>query len=248
MAFRDKFDIPVSDEQLDTLPYYRPASDSAEMRYMNEKRADLGGHFPVRRPQSQSLKAPTLKSLATHLKGTGDREISTTMAFVRLLSTLAKDKALGERIVPIVPDEARTFGMEGMFRQMGIYSAVGQLYEPHDAGQLMFYKEDIKGRILEEGINEAGAMAAWMAAATSYSNNDFPMIPFYIYYSMFGFQRIGDLAWAAGDMQARGFLLGGTAAEQHLMAKDCSIRMVIRTFWRRLSLIVALTIRPMHMS
>jgi pyruvate dehydrogenase E1 component len=216
MAFRDKFDIPVSDEQLDTLPYYRPASDSAEMRYMNEKRAGLGGHFPVRRPQSQSLKAPTLKSLATHLKGTGDREISTTMAFVRLLSTLAKDKALGERIVPIVPDEARTFGMEGMFRQMGIYSAVGQLYEPHDAGQLMFYKEDIKGRILEEGINEAGAMAAWMAAATSYSNNDFPMIPFYIYYSMFGFQRIGDLAWAAGDMQARGFLLGGTAGRTTL--------------------------------
>ena len=216
MAFRDKFDIPVSDEQLETLPYYRPASDSAEMRYMNEKRAGLGGHFPVRRPESQSLKAPTLKSLATHLKGTGDREISTTMAFVRLLSTLAKDKALGERIVPIVPDEARTFGMEGMFRQMGIYSAVGQLYEPHDAGQLMFYKEDIKGRILEEGINEAGAMAAWMAAATSYSNNDFPMIPFYIYYSMFGFQRIGDLAWAAGDMQARGFLLGGTAGRTTL--------------------------------
>lgn len=215
-AFRDRFDIPVSDEQLESLPYYRPEQDSAEMRYMNKQREKLGGHYPARRAHSESLTVPTLASLKTHLKGSNGREISTTMAFVRLLSTLVKDKKIGERIVPIVPDEARTFGMEGMFRQLGIYSAVGQLYEPHDSGQLMYYKEDIKGRILEEGINEAGAMAAWIAAATSYSNNNFPMVPFYIFYSMFGFQRIGDLAWAAGDIQARGFLLGGTAGRTTL--------------------------------
>jgi len=215
-AFRDRFDIPVSDEQLESVPYYRPEEDSAEMRYMNKQREKLGGHYPVRRPTSENLSVPTLASLKTHLKGSNGREISTTMAFVRLLSTLVKDKKLGERIVPIVPDEARTFGMEGMFRQLGIYSSVGQLYDPHDSGQLMYYKEDIKGRILEEGINEAGAMAAWMAAATSYSNNDYPMIPFYIFYSMFGFQRVGDLAWAAGDIQARGFLLGGTAGRTTL--------------------------------
>jgi len=215
-AFRDRFDIPVSDEQLESVPYYRPEEDSAEMRYMNKQREKLGGHYPMRRPTSESLSVPTLASLKTHLKGSNGREISTTMAFVRLLSTLVKDKKLGERIVPIVPDEARTFGMEGMFRQLGIYSSVGQLYDPHDSGQLMYYKEDIKGRILEEGINEAGAMAAWMAAATSYSNNDYPMIPFYIFYSMFGFQRVGDLAWAAGDIQARGFLLGGTAGRTTL--------------------------------
>ena len=215
-AFRDRFDIPVSDEQLESVPYYRPEEDSAEMRYMNKQREKLGGHYPMRRPTSESLSVPTLASLKTHLKGSNGREISTTMAFVLLLSTLVKDKKLGERIVPIVPDEARTFGMEGMFRQLGIYSSVGQLYDPHDSGQLMYYKEDIKGRILEEGINEAGAMAAWMAAATSYSNNDYPMIPFYIFYSMFGFQRVGDLAWAAGDIQARGFLLGGTAGRTTL--------------------------------
>ncbi len=215
-GFRDKFDIPVSDEQLESLPYYRPDPESSEMRYMKQQRDKLGGPYPVRRASSDALKVPTLKELENHLKGSGQREISTTMAFVRLLSTLVKDKAIGERVVPIVPDEARTFGMEGMFRQLGIYSAVGQLYEPHDSGQLMYYKEDIKGRILEEGINEAGAMAAWIAAATSYSNNGFPMIPFYIYYSMFGFQRIGDLAWAAGDIQARGFLLGGTAGRTTL--------------------------------
>jgi pyruvate dehydrogenase E1 component len=215
-AFRDRFDIPVSDEQLESLPYYRPEANSAEMRYMNAQREKLGGHYPVRREQSEALTIPTLASLKTHLKGSGGREISTTMAFVRLLSTLVKDKKIGERIVPIVPDEARTFGMEGMFRQLGIYSAVGQLYDPHDSGQLMYYKEDIKGRILEEGINEAGAMAAWIAAATSYSSNNYPMVPFYIFYSMFGFQRVGDLAWAAGDIQARGFLLGGTAGRTTL--------------------------------
>ncbi|GLQ33322.1 pyruvate dehydrogenase (acetyl-transferring), homodimeric type [Litoribrevibacter albus] len=215
-AFRDRFDIPVSDEQLESLPYYRPDQDSAEMRYMNKQREKLGGHYPVRRSQSEALAIPSLASLKAHLKGSNGREISTTMAFVRLLSTLVKDKKLGERIVPIIPDEARTFGMEGMFRQLGIYSAVGQLYDPHDSGQLMYYKEDITGRILEEGINEAGAMAAWIAAATSYSSNNFPMVPFYIFYSMFGFQRIGDLAWAAGDIQARGFLLGGTAGRTTL--------------------------------
>ena len=215
-AFRDRFAIPISDAELKDVPYYRPAPDSPEMRYMNERRAELGGQIPARRDAMELLKTPPLTAFNNQLKSSGKREISTTMAFVRILSSLVKDKEIGERIVPIVPDEARTFGMEGMFRQLGIYSSVGQRYTPHDAGQIMFYKEDEKGQILEEGINEAGAFSAWLAAATSYSTSAYTMVPFYIYYSMFGFQRIGDLAWAAGDCQARGFLIGGTAGRTTL--------------------------------
>jgi len=215
-AFRDRFAIPISDEELQQVPYYRPDPQSPEMRYMNGRRKDLGGQIPARRHQVERLITPELSAFANQLKSSGKREISTTMAFVRMLSSLVKDKDMGERVVPIVPDEARTFGMEGMFRQLGIYSSVGQRYTPHDAGQIMFYKEDEKGQILEEGINEAGAFSAWLAAATSYSTSGYSMVPFYIYYSMFGFQRIGDLAWAAGDSQARGFLIGATAGRTTL--------------------------------
>jgi pyruvate dehydrogenase E1 component len=215
-AFRDRFGIPINDEELADVPYYRPDPDSPEMRYMRERRKELGGQLPARRHQMDLLETPPLSDFGGQLKSSGKRKISTTMAFVRLLSSLVKDKKIGERIVPIVPDEARTFGMEGMFRQLGIYSSVGQRYTPHDAGQIMFYKEDEKGQILEEGINEAGAFSAWLAAATSYSTSGYSMVPFYIYYSMFGFQRIGDLAWAAGDSQARGFLIGATAGRTTL--------------------------------
>jgi len=214
--FRDRFDIPLPDKALDTIPYYRPPEDSPEMVYLRERRKSLGGFLPQRRPDFAALKVPGLDAFGTHLKSSGKRDISTTMAFVRILSTLVKDKAIGERVVPIVPDEARTFGMEGMFRQLGIYSAAGQLYEPMDVGQIMAYIENKDGQVMEEGINEGGAFAAWLAAATSYANNDCPLIPFYIFYSMFGFQRIGDLCWAAGDLQARGFLLGGTSGRTTL--------------------------------
>jgi pyruvate dehydrogenase E1 component len=215
-AFRDRFAIPIDDKDLAKVPYYRPDENSPEMRYMREQRRELGGFIPVRRSTAQALPVPGLDAFSAQTKGSGKRGASTTMAFVRILSTLAKDKAIGQRVVPIVPDEARTFGMEGMFRQLGIYSSVGQRYTPHDADQIMFYKEDIKGQILEEGINEAGATSAWLAAATSYSTSDYPMVPFYIFYSMFGFQRIGDLAWAAGDSQARGFLIGATSGRTTL--------------------------------
>ena len=215
-AFRDRFDIPISDADLEKLPFYRPAEDSPEMNYLRERRAALGGFVPTRRSQVESLPVPALSAFQNLLETTGEREISTTMAFVRVLSSLLKDKAIGQRIVPIVPDEARTFGMEGLFRQVGIYSSAGQLYEPVDSDQVMYYREDKGGQILEEGINEAGAFSSWLAAATSYSVSGVPMIPFYIYYSMFGFQRIGDLAWAAGDSRARGFLLGGTAGRTTL--------------------------------
>ncbi|WP_297767092.1 pyruvate dehydrogenase (acetyl-transferring), homodimeric type [uncultured Alcanivorax sp.] len=215
--FRDRFDMPFTDEQLKDVPYYRPDANAPEMRFMKEQRDQLGGYMPMRRQQaSQALTLPGLDIFANFLEGSGDREISTTMAFVRMMSALIKDKQIGERVVPIVPDEARTFGMEGLFRQLGIYSSGGQKYEPEDAGQVMYYREDKKGRILEEGINEAGAMSGWLAAATSYSVHDFTLIPFYIYYSMFGFQRVGDLCWAAGDSQARGFLLGATAGRTTL--------------------------------
>ena len=214
--FRDRFSIPLTDEQLADVPYYRPPDDSPEMEYLRTRRAELGGPLPQRRVKSTPLEVPGLDAFEAISKGSGDREISTTMAFVRILSTLLRDKQLKERIVPIVPDEARTFGMEGMFRQLGIYSAEGQLYEPEDSGEIAPYKESHDGQVLEEGINEAGAMSAWIAAATSYSNHDTPVIPFYIYYSMFGFQRVGDLCWLAGDIQARGFLLGGTAGRTTL--------------------------------
>ena len=215
-AFRDRFAIPINDRELANVPYYKPDDDSPELRYMRERRAALGGQIPARRADLTSLETPPLAAFGNQLKSSGKREISTTMAFVRILSSLVKDADIGERVVPIVPDEARTFGMEGMFRQLGIYSSVGQSYTPQDAGQIMYYKEDIKGQILEEGINEAGAFSAWLAAATSYSTSNYPMVPFYIFYSMFGFQRIGDLAWAAGDSQARGFLIGATAGRTTL--------------------------------
>jgi len=216
VQFRDRFDIPVTDEDIDKTPFYKPSDDSDEMKYLQSRRKELGGYLPSRRQKAADLEVPDLEALAKITEGSGDREISTTMAFVRILSTLLRDKNIGKRIVPIIPDEARTFGMEGMFRQLGIYSVVGQLYEPQDADQLSFYREDKKGQILEEGINEAGAMSSWIAAATAYSNHGEQMIPVYIYYSMFGFQRIGDLAYAAGDMRARGFLVGGTAGRTTL--------------------------------
>ncbi|ERE17987.1 pyruvate dehydrogenase (acetyl-transferring), homodimeric type [Pseudogulbenkiania ferrooxidans] len=214
--FRDRFGIPVSDADLPNVPYYLPAEDSPEMKYMRERRAALGGYLPARKPVNHPLAVPELSAFDAQLQASGDREFSTTMAFVRMLGTIMKDKNVGKRVVPIVPDESRTFGMEGMFRQYGIWSTQGQNYVPQDHDQLMFYKESKDGQILQEGINEPGAMADWIAAATSYANSSQPMIPFYIYYSMFGFQRIGDLAWAAGDMRARGFLLGGTAGRTTL--------------------------------
>ena len=214
--FRDRFNIPINDDELADAPFYKPPEDSPEMIYMRERTEAMGGFVPQRRRKSEPIAIPDISIFDKVLAGSGDREISTTMAFVRILTALTRDKTLGPRVVPIVPDEARTFGMEGMFRQLGIYSAIGQLYEPVDHDQVMYYREDIQGQILEEGINEAGAMSSWIAAATAYSNHDLAMMPFYIYYSMFGFQRIGDLAWAAGDMQARGFLLGGTAGRTTL--------------------------------
>ncbi len=215
-GFRDRFGIPIADDQLEKVPYYRPAEDSPEIEYMRRRRASLGGSLPARKADFNAMQTPPLKTFAKQLESSGEREISTTMAFVRVLSTLIKDKSIGSSIVPIVPDEARTFGMEGMFRQLGIYTSEGQKYVPHDHQQIMYYKEDKKGVILEEGINEAGAMSAWLALATAYSTSSCPMIPFYIFYSMFGFQRIGDLAWAAGDSQARGFLIGATAGRTTL--------------------------------
>ena len=214
--FRDKFKIPIADEKIEEAPYYKPEEQSPEMKYVKERTASLGGFLPKRRTKSYNIDAPRLDLFESILKGSGERSLSTTMMFVRLLNILVKHEEIGEKIVPIVPDEARTFGMEGMFRQLGIYAAEGQLYEPVDHDELMYYREDKTGQILEEGITEAGAMCSWIAAATSYSCHNKPMIPFYIFYSMFGFQRIGDLAWAAGDMQARGFLLGGTAGRTTL--------------------------------
>ncbi|UXH77266.1 pyruvate dehydrogenase (acetyl-transferring), homodimeric type [Roseateles amylovorans] len=217
-AFRDRFNIPIPDSELAKIPFYKPADDTPEMQYLHERRKSLGGYLPKRRPQAEeSLKVPDLATFQAVLDPTAEgREISTTQAYVRFLTTLLRDKELGPRTVPILVDEARTFGMEGLFRQIGIYNPKGQLYTPVDKDQVMYYREDKAGQILQEGINEAGGMASWIAAATSYSTNNRTMIPFYVYYSMFGFQRIGDLAWAAGDMQARGFLLGGTSGRTTL--------------------------------
>jgi len=215
-AFRDRFNIPVSDEEIERLPFCRPDENGPEMRYLQERRKALGGYLPVRHVDAPALAVPALDAFRSLLEGTEGREISTTMAFVRILTTLLKDRNIGRHVVPIVPDEARTFGMEGLFRQVGIYSSVGQLYTPQDADQLMYYREDRQGQILEEGINEAGAFCSWMAAGTSYANHGVAMIPMYIFYSMFGFQRVGDFAWAAGDMQARGFLIGATAGRTTL--------------------------------
>jgi len=214
--FRNRFRVPITDEQLESVPYYHPGPDSPEVQYMLERRRALGGPLPQRRTDYETLEIPGTEVFEPLLKASGDREFSTTMAFVRVLSILHRDEKLAPRIVPIVADEARTFGMEGMFRQLGIYSSVGQLYTPVDSDQLMFYKEDKRGQILQEGITEAGALSSWIAAATSYSSSGVPMIPFFIFYSMFGFQRVGDLAWAAGDMRAKGFLIGGTAGRTTL--------------------------------
>lgn len=215
--FKERFNIPIPDDKIEEAPFYRPAEDSPEIQYLRQCRAKLGGNLPSRRIEAdETLNIPTLSAFDAQLKSTGERKISTTTAFVRLLTTLCKDKTLGKRVVPIVPDEARTFGMEGLFRQLGIYSAVGQLYQPVDSEQVMYYKEAKDGQILEEGITEAGAFCSWIAAATSYSVHNVTMIPFYIFYSMFGFQRIGDLAWAAGDSRARGFLIGATAGRTTL--------------------------------
>jgi pyruvate dehydrogenase E1 component len=215
-VFRDRFELPLTDAQVRDTSFYKPPDDSPEMELLRERRAALGGSLPARLPKAEALPVPEVSAFKSQLEGTGDREVSTTMSFVRILTTLLRDKQIGRHLVPIVPDESRTFGMEGMFRQLGIFSQVGQLYTPEDADQLMFYREDKKGQVLQEGINEPGAMSSWIAAATSYSNHGVPMIPFYIFYSMFGFQRVGDLAWAAGDCRARGFLLGGTAGRTTL--------------------------------
>ena len=216
VAYKNRFSIPLTDEQAAQAEYYHPGEDSDEVKYLKEKRQALGGYMPVRKHLAAPLEVPELSAFEPLLKSSGDKTMSSTMAFVRLLTLLTRDKKIGKNVVPIVPDEARTFGMEGMFRQLGIYSSAGQLYTPQDKDQVMFYKEDKSGQILEEGINEAGAMSSWLAAATAYSNHGVNMVPFYIFYSMFGFQRIGDLAWAAGDLQARGFLFGGTAGRTTL--------------------------------
>ena len=216
LAFRDRFELPLSDEQVREAEYYKPPDDSPEMQYLRDCREALGGSLPVRRVKTDPLEVPPLETFKGQLEGSGERENSTTMAFVRVLAALLRDKQIGKNIVPIVPDESRTFGMEGMFRQVGIYSPVGQLYQPQDSEQLMFYKEDKHGQILEEGITEAGSISSFIAAGTSYSAHGVPMIPFYIYYSMFGYQRVGDLVWAAADSRTRGFMLGGTAGRTTL--------------------------------
>ncbi|HWJ05359.1 MAG TPA: pyruvate dehydrogenase (acetyl-transferring), homodimeric type [Steroidobacteraceae bacterium] len=214
--FRDRFNIPVSDADIASVPYYRPAEDSEELKYLQQRRKSFGGYLPQRKVTAPPLKVPPLEAFGSLLESSGEREISTTMALVRMLGVLLKDKDIGPHIVPIIPDEARTFGMEGLFRQIGIYSSMGQLYTPQDADQLLYYREDKKGQILEEGINEGGAMCSWIAAGTAYTNHGVHMVPFYTYYSMFGFQRVGDFAWAAGDMRTRGFLIGGTAGRTTL--------------------------------
>jgi len=215
-AFRDRFNIPIPDDRVAEAPYYKPPEDSPEMQYLRARREALGGFLLSQRRRQPPLRVPELAAFETQLKGSGEREFSTTMALVRMLNTLVKDEHVGRYVVPIVPDEARTFGMEGMFRQLGIYSTFGQLYEPVDHDQVMYYREDKQGQILQEGINEAGAFCSWLAAATSYRIHGLQMIPFYLYYSMFGFQRVGDFAWAAGDMRSRGFLIGGTAGRTTL--------------------------------
>ena len=214
--FAKRFDVPVTETDVKELNFYKPEADSKEMQYLNAQRKKLGGPVPVRSFELEDLKAPELDVFKALLESSGEREMSTTMALNRIMTLLVRDKQLGPKIVPIIPDEARTFGMEGLFRQLGIYSSSGQLYEPEDHDKVMWYKEDKKGQVLQEGINEAGAISDWIAAATSYATHNTTMIPFYIYYSKFGFQRVGDLAWAAGDMQAKGFLIGGTAGRTTL--------------------------------
>ncbi|MGI8428232.1 MAG: pyruvate dehydrogenase (acetyl-transferring), homodimeric type [Solirubrobacteraceae bacterium] len=216
LAFRDRFELPLTDEQVRAGEYYKPPEGSPEMRYLRDRRAALGGSLPVRRREAEPLPTPALELFHSQLEGSGEREISTTMAFVRVLSALLREKSIAKHIVPVVPDESRTFGMEGLFCQVGIYSPCGQLYQPQDSAQLMFYKEDRHGQILEEGITEAGSISSFIAAGTAYSTHGVQMVPFYIYYSMFGYQRVGDLVWAAADSRTRGFMLGGTAGRTTL--------------------------------
>ncbi len=216
IAFRNRFNLPLTDEQAASLSFFKPDEDSAEMRYLHERRHALGGYMPSRPSTAESLAVPDVSRYGAFAIAAEGKEMSTTMAFVRMLSGLLRDKQLGPRIVPIVADEARTFGMASLFKQIGIYSSVGQRYEPEDIGSILSYREALDGQILEEGISEAGAISSWVAAATSYSVHGLPMLPFYIYYSMFGFQRIGDLIWAAADQRARGFLLGATAGRTTL--------------------------------
>ena len=216
VEFRNRFNLPMTDEQVTRLDFFKPADDSPEMRYLHARRAALGGYLPVRHTQAEVLVKPDLASYAQFAVAAAGKEMSTTMAFVRMLASLLKDKALGPRVVPIVADEARTFGMANLFKQVGIYSSVGQRYAPEDIGSVLSYREAVDGQILEEGISEAGAIASWTAAATSYSVHGLAMLPFYIYYSMFGFQRVGDAIWAAADQRARGFLLGATSGRTTL--------------------------------
>lgn len=215
-VFRDRFNIPIPDDQIDQAPFYKPADDAPEMIYLHERRQVLGGYLPQRRERAPLLQVPSLEIFDAVLRGNGDRQFSTTMAFVRMLATLLRDAKLGQYVVPIVADEARTFGMESLFRQVGIYSPVGQLFQPEDAGQINYYRELKNGQILEEGISEAGSLCSWLAAGTAYANHGVQMIPFFTFYSMFGFQRVGDLIWAAGDIQARGFLMGATSGRTTL--------------------------------
>ncbi|HTU61856.1 MAG TPA: pyruvate dehydrogenase (acetyl-transferring), homodimeric type, partial [Polyangiales bacterium] len=215
-AFRDRYRIPISDEVIAEAPFYKPPEQSREMKYLRERSQTMGGPVPTRRVTAKPLTVPELSIFDPLLKGTGDREISTTMAFVRVLTALARDKGIGKHIVPIVPDEARTFGMEGLFRQLGIYASQGQLYEPVDSDEVMYYREDAGGQILEEGINEAGSISSFMAAGTAYANYGVHMVPFYAFYSMFGFQRVGDFIWAAADSRARGFLIAATSGRTTL--------------------------------
>ena len=240
--FRDRFALPLSDDDVVALRLYKPADDSPEMRYLHARRHALGGFLPARSSRAPALAVPP-DAFARMLEGTRDREQSTTMIFVRLLAQLLRDPAVGKHVVPIVADEARTFGMQSLFRQIGIYSSSGQLYEPEDHDELLYYKEAKDGQILEEGITEAGALQSWIAAATSYSSHGVPMLPFYIFYSMFGFQRVGDLTWAAADSRARGFLIGATAGRTTLSAKGCSTRTARATSSHRRSRIAALTTR-----
>ena len=244
LAFRDRFDIPLTDEQVAEGAFYKPPEDSPEMQYLRERRAALGGSLPTRRRRAQSLQVPPLEAFESQLKGTGEREISTTMAFVRILNTLVRDKQIGRHVVPIVPDESRTFGMEGMFRQLGIFSQMGQLYQPEDREQLMFYKEDKHGQILQEGINEAGAISSWISAGTAYSNHAVQTIPFYIFYSMFGFQRVGDLAWAAADSRTRGFLSAARPGARRSTARAFSTRTATAICSPRRSPTASPTTRP----
>src|SRR5450432_1795746 len=216
LAFRDRFALPMSDADTQSLAFYKPADDSAEIRYLQSRRRALGGSLPARRSDCPVLAVPPLETTAAFALNAGGKEMSTTMAFVRVLGNLLKDATLGPRVVPIVADEARTFGMASLFRQVGIYAPFGQLYQPEDSGSIVSYREDTSGQILEEGITEAGAISSWTAAATSYSTHGLAMLPFYIYYSMFGFQRVGDLIWAAADQRARGFLIGATAGRTTL--------------------------------